>query len=84
MGRSASDGTRYGIRAALIFCLERVSRLAIADSSTKKALAISATVRPPRSRSASATCALVASAGWQQVNISRSRSSTTDETGSAS
>jgi len=64
----------------LIFCLERVSRFAIAASSTKKALAISATVRPPSNRRVRAIWALVARAGWQQVNISRSRSSTTDET----
>ena len=67
---------------ALIFCLDRVSRLAIAASSTRNAPAISATLRPPRSRRVRATWALVARAGWQQVNISRSRSSTTDEMGS--
>src|SRR5215470_19057767 len=46
-------------------------------SGTRKAWAISAVVSPPRSRSVSATWARVASAGWQQVKISRSRSSCT-------
>ena len=67
----------------MIFCLDLVNRLAMAASSTRNALAISPTVRPPSSRRVSATWALVASAGWQQVNIKRSRSSTTEETGSA-
>ena len=39
--------------------------------------AISSVVRPQTSRSVSATCASGASAGWQQVKISRSRSSST-------
>src|SRR5438132_904048 len=44
-------------------------------SETRKACAISAVVSPHTSRSVSATCASRASAGWQQVNTSRSRSS---------
>src|SRR5579863_2581169 len=47
------------------------------DSATRNARAISAVLSPPSSRSVSATWALVASAGWQQVKISRSRSSGT-------
>ena len=44
---------------------------------TRNARAISAVVSPPSSRSVSATWALAASAGWQQVKIRRSRSSRT-------
>ena len=76
-GSSWSGGTRYGMCAALIFCFDRVSRLLIAASSTRKARAISAIVSPPSSRRVSATWASRASAGWQHVKISRSRSSGT-------
>ena len=41
----------------------------------RNARAISGVVRPPSIRSVSATCASVASAGWQHVKISASRSS---------
>ena len=61
--------------AALILRLARTSRWAIVGSGTRNARAISAVVRPPSVRSVSATCASVASAGWQQVKISSSRSS---------
>ena len=44
---------------------------------TRKARAISSVVRPHTSRSVSATWASGGSAGWQQVKISRSRSSST-------
>jgi len=44
-------------------------------SCTRKARAISATVRPATMRNVSATRVSIASAGWQQVKISRSRSS---------
>ena len=44
-------------------------------SETRNAWAISPVLSPPSSRSVSATCALVDSDGWQQVKISRSRSS---------
>ena len=54
--------------AALIFCFERVIRCAMVVSGTKKAAAISATVRPPSSRRVRATRFSGASAGWQQVN----------------
>ncbi len=74
-GSSAADGTRYGMRAAAIFFLARVIRAAIVDSLTRKARATSAVDRPQISRSVSATCASGARAGWQQVQISRSRSS---------
>ena len=42
---------------------------------TRKARAISSVSRPPSVRSVSATWASSASAGWQQVKISRRRSS---------
>ena len=44
-------------------------------SGARKARAISSVVRPPISRSVSATRASVDSTGWQAVNIRRSRSS---------
>ncbi len=46
-------------------------------SGTANARAIAAVDSPPISRSVSATCAAGASAGWQQVKISRSESSRT-------
>src|SRR5438067_7089412 len=46
-------------------------------SATRKDLATSSVDRPPSSRRVSATCASVERAGWQQVKISRSRSSCT-------
>ena len=61
--------------AALIFRFARTSRWAIVASGTRNARAISAVVSPPSVRSVSATCASVASAGWQQVKTSSSRSS---------
>ena len=76
--RSASSGTRYGMRAALILYLARTSRFAIADSLKRKDRATSSTLRPPSSRRVKATWCSVRSAGWQQVKISRSRSSPTD------
>ena len=69
--------------AALIFCFERVTRCAMVVSGTRKAAAISATVRPPSSLRVSATRFSGARAGWQQVNTSRSRSSSTGPVGSA-
>ena len=44
---------------------------------TRKARAISSVDSPPSVRSVSATCASIASAGWQHVKIRRSRSSGT-------
>ena len=67
--------------AAAILRLARVIRWAIVRSGTRKALATSGTVSPPRSRRVRATCASSASAGWQQVKMSRSRSSVTEVTG---
>ena len=61
--------------AALIFRLARTSRWAIVASGTSSARAISGVVSPPSVRSVSATCASVASDGWQHVNTSSSRSS---------
>ena len=68
--------------AALIFFLARVIRWAIVVSGTRNAAAISGTVRPPSRRRVSATRASGARAGWQQVKISRSRSSSTGPVGS--
>ena len=55
--------------------MARVTRAAMVASGTRNAAAISAVVSPQSSRSVSATCASRASAGWQQVKTSRSRSS---------
>src|SRR6476646_2269651 len=63
------------MRAAVIFFFARVTRAAIVGSLTRKACAISGVVSPQTSRSVRATWASRASAGWQQVNTSRSRSS---------
>src|SRR6266704_884586 len=63
------------MRATAIFFLALVIRAAMVDSLTRKARAISAVVSPHSSRRVSATWASWASAGWQQVNTSRSRSS---------
>ena len=63
------------MRAAAIFFLARVIRADMAGSETRKALATSPVVSPHTSRRVSATRASAASAGWQQVKISRSRSS---------
>src|SRR5215831_13377740 len=76
-GSSASPGTRYGIPAARILPLARTSRWAMVGSGTRKARAISAVDSPPSSRRVRATWTLRARAGWQQVKISRSRSSGT-------
>ena len=69
--------------AAAILPLARVIRRAIVVSGTRKARAISATVRPPSRRRVRATRASIASAGWQQVKTSLSRSSSTGPVGSA-
>ena len=53
-------------------------------SVVRKALAISAVVRPPSVRSVSATRACGRSAGWQQVKIRRRRSSGSSGSASAS
>ena len=63
------------MRAAAIFFFARVIRAAIAVSLTRNARATSAVRRPHTSRSVSAICEEGASAGWQQVKISRRRSS---------
>ena len=63
------------MRAAAIFFLARVIRAAIVGSAIRNALATSAVLSPHSSRRVSATCASGASDGWQQVKISRSRSS---------
>src|SRR5919198_1327189 len=63
--------------ALRILLLARTRRLLIVCSETSSALAISAVVRPARVRRVRATWASSGSAGWQQVNISRRRSSGT-------
>jgi hypothetical protein len=63
------------MRAAAIFFFARVMRAAIVDSGTRNARAISAVLRPQTSRKVSATWASRDRAGWQQVQISRNRSS---------
>src|SRR4051794_18193914 len=68
--------------ASRILPLARTSRWAIVASETRNARAISAVARPPSSRSVSATCAGSPSDGWQQVKISRRRSSCTGPTSS--
>src|SRR6266702_3993593 len=65
------------MRAALILRLARTRRTAIVCSVTRKDRATSLVDRPPSSRRVSATCASVDSAGWQQVKMRRSRSSST-------
>src|SRR5437763_8673731 len=66
------------MRAALILYLARTSRFATADSLNRNERATSSTLRPPSSRRVKPTWCSVRSAGWQQVKISRSRSSPTD------
>ncbi len=61
--------------ASRIFFLARTSRWASVGSGTRNARAISGVVSPPSVRRVRATDASGASAGWQQVKISRSWSS---------
>src|SRR5882757_11460864 len=65
------------MRAALILRLARTRRTAMICSVTRKDLATSLVERPPSSRRVSATWASVDRAGWQQVKMRRSRSSST-------
>src|SRR5256885_3720279 len=74
-GSASRSGTRNGMRASTIFLFARTSRCAIVASGTRNARAISPVVRPATERSVSATCASRASAGWQHVKMSSSRSS---------
>jgi hypothetical protein len=74
-GSSSGGGTRYGIAASRILPFARTILFAIAGSATRKARAISGVVRPPRVFRVRATRASIWRAGWQQVKISRSRSS---------
>jgi hypothetical protein len=53
----------------------RTIRCAIVGALVRKAAAICSVVRPQTSRSAIAACASAGSAGWQQMKMSRSRSS---------
>ena len=68
--------------AVAIFRRARVSRCTIAASDTRNPLATSAVLNPHTVRSVNATCASWDRAGWQQVNSSRSRSSSCCSTGS--
>src|SRR5665213_3292776 len=61
--------------ARRIFCLARTSRCAIASSEARNARATCAVVSPQTVRRVSATCTSAAKAGWQQMKISRSMSS---------
>ena len=63
------------MRASRILALARTMRCASVGACVRKACAISSVVRPHTSRSVSATCASGDSAGWQQVKMRRSRSS---------
>src|SRR5215212_3072933 len=74
-GRTSAGGTRYGMPASRIFRLARTRRWASVASGSRNPRAISGVVSPPSVRSVRATRASGASAGWQQVKISRSRSS---------
>jgi hypothetical protein len=65
------------MRAAEIFFLARVRRAAIVVLETRKACAMSEVLTPQMKRRVSTTWASRESAGWQQVKISRSRSSGT-------
>ena len=70
--------------ALVIFCLARVMRCATVVSGTRKARAIWAAVSPHTTRRVSAIRASWGSAGWQQVKISRNRSSGSGWTGHCS
>ena len=61
--------------ASRIFCLARTRRCAMASSPSRKPRATCAVVSPHTVRSVSATWTSMAKAGWQQVKISRSMSS---------
>src|SRR5438094_9927352 len=65
------------MRAVRILALARTSRCAMVGAGTRKARAISSVESPPSVRNVRATCASVASAGWQHVKIRRSLSSVT-------
>ncbi len=76
-----------------MLCLARLMRWAIVASGTRKALAISAVVKPPTARSVSAIAKDALSTGWQHMNsrinvssgsISASISSTGSIAGSSS
>ena len=76
-------GTRNGMLVARILAFARLRRWATVASGCRKARAISSVRRPHTSRSVSATWAAGARAGWQQVNIIRSWSSSTGTTSSS-
>src|SRR5437867_4091859 len=65
------------MRASLIFDFARTIRCARVGDGVRKACATSSVVRPQTSRSVSAIWASGLRAGWQQVKMSRKRSSST-------
>ena len=65
------------MRASRIFALARTILWATVAGFVRKARAISSVMRPQTSRSVIATWASGDRAGWQQVKINRSRSSST-------
>ena len=74
-GGSCAAGTRDGIRGRAIFCRAWVSRFAAVAFGSSSTRATSAVVSPHGMRRAGATWMSRASAGWQQVNTLRSKSS---------
>ena len=75
LGQALPRRHRYGMPASRILRLALTSRWARVDSGTRKARAISGVLKPPSVRRVSATRPSIGRAGWQQVKISRSRSS---------
>ena len=73
--RSAPRGTSKLSPAFPIVLLARTMRWAIVTSLDRKARAISSVVRPPTTRSVSATRASAESTGWQAVKMRPSSSS---------
>src|SRR6266567_845879 len=74
---SGPAGTSNGIRCSARVRLARTIRWAMVGSAARKARAISSVVRPPSSRNVRATRPAVGRIGWQEMKISRSRSSPT-------
>src|SRR6266852_5931574 len=75
--RSAPLGTSNLTCASARVRFARTIRWAMAGTGTRKARAISSVVRPPRTRSVSATRASFAKTGWQAMKMSPRRSSPT-------
>src|SRR6266852_3919532 len=75
--RSAPLGTSNLTCASARVRFARTIRWAMAGTGTRKARAISSVVRPPRTRSGSATRASCAKTGWQAMKMRPRRSSPT-------